>query len=327
MLKIAMLSKWHVHAEGYGNDIKNSGKAIITVVWDDNEARGKAWADTLGCDYSNDLDAVLNRDDVDAIVCDAPTTAHKEILIKAAHAKKHIFTEKALAPTVCECEEIKKAVVESGMKFLISFPQRTLPAILLAKDMIKNGDFGKVSLARFRDAHNGLSANWLPDYWLDEKDAAGGALMDLGCHPLYLSEYLFGKAKRISSIMTSPFSSAVDEHATVTMEFEDGVVTTAETSLISYHSPQSIEIFGSDATLLAYGNDIKIKTKETAKFTDDYITPKLKPRATMPLIEFIEACVNDTEIPAEFSIDEGIELTRMLENAYKSNKTGTIIEL
>ncbi len=327
MLNVAMLSKWHVHAEGYANDVLNTGKAKITVIWDDNETRGKEWADKLGCDFSSNIDEVLARTDVDAVICDAPTTAHKDVLVKAANAKKHIFTEKALAPTVAECEEVAAAVKANGVTFMISYPQRTTPAIQLAKQMIKNGDFGKISLARIRNGHDGVSGGWLPEYWFEAKDAAGGSLMDLGCHPMYTACYLFGKPKRIAALMTSPFGSKVDEHASATVEFDGGVLCTGETSFVTFNTPGAVEIYGSDATLLAYGSDIKVKTRETVKFTNDYVTPILPAALPMPIIAFIDACVNNSGTPEGFGIEDAIDLTRLLENAYISNNSNTIVTL
>lgn len=327
MLNIAMLSKWHVHAEGYANDVNKSGKAKVTVIWDDDKARGQAWAEKLGCDYSDNLDEVLARADVDAVICDTPTTAHKDVLIKAAKAKKHIFTEKALAPTVAECEEIAKAIADNGVKFMISYPMKTTVAIQLAKKMLANGDFGKVSLARIRNGHNGIGDRWLPDYWFIEEDAAGGALMDLGCHPMYTACYLFGKPRRISAMMTTPFGFKVDEHATATIEFDDGILFTGETSFITFNTPGAIEIYGSEATLLALGDDIKIKTRETEKFTSDFVTPILPEALPMPLAAFIDTCINKTDVPYGFGIDDAIDLTRLLENAYISHKTNSIVTL
>ena len=96
MLNAAMLSKWHVHAPGYANMLKSSGKVDIKAVWDDDTARGSAWAKELGAEFEPDLAKLLARDDIEAVFCDAPTTAHKDIIIAAAKAGKHIFTEKAL---------------------------------------------------------------------------------------------------------------------------------------------------------------------------------------------------------------------------------------
>ena len=98
MLKVAMLSRWHVHADEYARTVINTGKAEITCVWDDDAARGAKFAQDLNCDFEPDLDKLLARDDVDAVVCTTATTLHHDVLIKVARAGKHIFTEKALAP-------------------------------------------------------------------------------------------------------------------------------------------------------------------------------------------------------------------------------------
>ncbi|MBW7461942.1 Gfo/Idh/MocA family oxidoreductase, partial [Paenibacillus sepulcri] len=94
MLNVAMISKWHVHAEGYAKHLQSHGSVTITSVWDENKDRGRAWAGELGADFEPDLDTLLRRDDVDAVVIDAPTSMHAEVMIAAAHAGKHIFTEK-----------------------------------------------------------------------------------------------------------------------------------------------------------------------------------------------------------------------------------------
>jgi dihydroorotase len=87
MLKVAMLSKWHVHAEGYARELVKTGKAEITAVWDENPERGAEWASRLGCDFEADLDKLLARSDVDAVCCDTPTTMHTDVLIRAAKAE------------------------------------------------------------------------------------------------------------------------------------------------------------------------------------------------------------------------------------------------
>ena len=51
MLRVAMLSKWHVHAAGYAREFLASGKAEIKAVWDEKPDRGEEWAKELGCDF------------------------------------------------------------------------------------------------------------------------------------------------------------------------------------------------------------------------------------------------------------------------------------
>ena len=86
MIKVAILGKWHVHAEGYANEVLRSGKAQVAAVWDDDKNRGAEWASRLGVDFVECLDELLAREDIDAVIVDTPTTAHRDVIIKAAKA-------------------------------------------------------------------------------------------------------------------------------------------------------------------------------------------------------------------------------------------------
>ena len=327
MIKVAMLSKWHVHASGYASQLKNSGKVEITCLWDDDTARGEAWAQELGCEFVADLDALLAREDVEAVICDTPTTAHHDILIKAAKAGKHIFTEKALCPTVAECLDVKKAIEEAGVTFVISYPQRGRPCVQFAKKMLDDGAFGKVTMVRTRDAHNGVSGNWLPDYWFEKKDAAGGAMMDLGCHPMYLLAYFLGKPKRVTGMFTNTFGKPVDENAVAIAEFADGALGVAETGFVSVGSPQTLEIYGTEGSLISHGEDCMFTSKHVAGAENGFIKPELPAGKISPLMQFVEALENGTPAPEALNIDAAIALTELLENAYKGDETGTIVTL
>ena len=327
MLNAAMLSKWHVHAPGYANMLKSSGKVDIKAVWDDDTARGSAWAKELGAEFEPDLAKLLARDDIEAVFCDAPTTAHKDIIIAAAKAGKHIFTEKALCPTVADCLEVKKAVEDAGVIFTISFPERFIPIFKLAKSLVDIGAFGQISTIRRRNAHSGVSGHWLPEYWFEEKDAAGGAMMDLGCHPMYDLAYFGGKVKRITALFNSPLGSKVDENAVSIMEFENGIIGISETGFMSSDSPEIFEIYGTEGTLIRHGDDVRVKSRKLSPFTNDWIRPTMPAGDPAPIMQFVDACINKTASPALCTIDDAIDLTRLLENAYKADHTDTIVRL
>ena len=87
MAKVAMLSKWHVHAPGYAKSVIENGSEI-TCVWDEDPQRGQKWADELGADFVPCLDELLARTDVDAVVVDTPTSMHYEVIMKAAKSRK-----------------------------------------------------------------------------------------------------------------------------------------------------------------------------------------------------------------------------------------------
>ncbi|MBQ5823290.1 MAG: Gfo/Idh/MocA family oxidoreductase [Clostridia bacterium] len=327
MLRVAMLSKWHVHAAGYARDVIASGKAEIAAIWDEDTTRGKEWAEELNVDFEENLDTLLARDDVDAVICCTPTTMHDDVLVKAANAGKHIFTEKALSTTVEGCTKIAEAIDKNGVTFTISYPQLFNKPTKFIKECIDSGKLGTVTTVRIRNAHSGVSNGWLPDYWFEEKDAGGGAMMDLGCHPMYQLAYLCGKPKRISAMFNAPLGSAVDENAVAIIEFENGIIGIAETGFDSYHSAHKLEVYGTDGTIIEEDWKLKIKTKSTSEISDAYIEPKAEEADQSPLIKFIDACINSTGTPDSLGLSAAISLTMLLENAYisdKSNKTITL---
>ena len=325
MINVAMLSKWHVHAEGYAKQVRDYG-ATITVVWDEDPARGKAWADALGVPFEADLKACVSRADVDAVVVDAPTTMHCEVMVAAAKAGKHIFTEKAMAPTVKECKKIAAAVRKAGVKFLISMPQRTTPVALLAKKLIDDGTLGQISLVRIRNGHNGSSGNWLPAYWYEESTAAGGAMMDLGCHPMYTASFLLGKPSRIGSVYNTLTNKPVEDNAVNVIEFANKAVAIVETSFVTYSTPGAFEVYGTDGTLIANGGDVKLTCKSLSEFCRGFVNVTNLPAALpSPMTLYLDALTKDGPIP--FGLDAGIALTELLENAYIAHKQNTMVNI
>src|SRR5215813_1436784 len=153
-LRIAMLSFAHVHADGYARQVQAHPEATLQCIWDDDGKRGREAAAKFNVPYESDLQAVLQRSDIDAVVINAPTSQHTELMLAAARAKKHIFTEKALTVSTADSDAVVKAVHENGIKFVISLPSRTTPETLFMKHAIDQGLLGKVTLMRARIAHN-----------------------------------------------------------------------------------------------------------------------------------------------------------------------------
>ena len=174
---MALLSFAHVHAQRLcrpGAEIIPHLRAV--VIWDDEEARGRNEADKRGLPFYPDLDAVLAMPEVQAVVCSAPTNQHKDILVRAAQAGKHIFTEKALTITIADATDVMRAVEDSGVKFMISLPSRTRPEILFAKKVLDEGLLGEVTTMRARIAHMAALDRWFSggSAWFGDEEQAGG---------------------------------------------------------------------------------------------------------------------------------------------------------
>ena len=324
MVNVLMLSKWHVHARDYANTVMAQPDAKITCVWDEDTARGEAWAKELGVAFEPDLNKALARPDVDAVVVDTPTTDHPAVMIKAAKAKKHIYTEKALATTMEDCKAIQKAVEENGVKFCISFPRLTWPLAQLCKKAIEDGLLGRIHFMRMRGAHDGASRAWLPEYWYDVDKAGGGAMMDLGCHPMYLASYLLGKPARIASMFNNTCApNGVDDNAVSVVEFENKAIAVLETSFIAPHHGESFELLGSLGAIVQVEGKIKMRTSQIRDgwFTPDRL-PEQQPSAIRQWLDGIEKGT-----PISFDLEKAIALTELLENAYKSDCEQRIVPI
>ena len=324
MINVLMLSKWHVHARDYAKVVQAQPDAKITCVWDEDAKRGEAWAQELGAAFEPDLDKALARADVDAVIVDTPTTDHKYVMLKAAKAKKHIFTEKALATTVADCKEIAKAVEESGVKFCISFPRLTWPLAQLCRQAIDDGLLGNIHFMRMRVAHDGASRAWLPDYWYDAQKAGGGAMMDLGCHPMYMASYLLGKPARITSIFNNTCApGGVDDNAVSVVEFENKAIAVLETSFIAPHQGESFELLGSLGAIVQVEGKIKMRTSQVK---DGWFYPdKLPEQQPSAIRQWLDSIEKDT--PSPFGLDKAIALTELLENAYLSDSQQKVMQV
>lgn len=324
-LRVAMLSKWHVHATDYARTIRSFDDAEITCVWDEDADRGRAWAAELGVPFEENLDSLLARDDVDAVIVDTPTTAHRDVMVAAANAGKHIFTEKVLATTVAECKDIAEAVKDAGVKFCISYPQRTGREIQYIKQVIDQGLLGKVSMLRIRNAHNGASGGWLPEYWYDTKAAGGGAMLDLGCHPNYQATYLLGKPKRAAAMFDSLVCPPdVEDNAVSVFEFENGAIAILETGFVTPYSPWRLEVMGTEGTVLFDEGKLRIRSNKLPMAGWFYPDVNTMPEALpMPLRQWVDGILKGT--PIVFGMEDAIALTEMMEAAYISHREGLVL--
>ena len=318
MLRVAMLSRWHVHANQYAGEIRTNPDADVVAVWDEDGQRGAAWADELAVPFEADLDALLAKDHIDAVCVVTPTNLHRDVMVRAADAGKHIFTEKVLATTVADCEAIADAVNANGVKFCISFPRRTLPQILYAKQALDEGLFGQVTALRVRIAHDGAVRDWLPAHFYDADACGGGAMMDLGAHGMYLSRWLLGSPKRIVSVFNTVTGRAVDDNTVSVIEFENGAIAVNETSFTGFGGCYSLEIDGTEGgyRMPSPAEGVQVRSKHLEG--NAWQQPEKMPGAhAKPIDQWIAGCVHGT--PIEFGLDDAIQLTELMQAAYMAD--------
>jgi predicted dehydrogenase len=159
-----------------------------------------------------------------------PNDLHGEPTIAAAEAGKHVFCEKPLGRTADESYEMWQRVSATGVKHMVAFNYRFVPAVRLAREMLEAGELGDV--LHFRGRYLQEWGTTTEDAWRFHKDAAGsGALGDLGAHVIDLARYLVGEIATVSaSTATFMQGREVDDAFESVVEFEGNALGTIEAS-------------------------------------------------------------------------------------------------
>lgn len=242
-MNIAIISYWHVHAEGYTQEIEKTNSKV-TAIWDEDVERGKRYADQFGAKFYTNYDELLADKTIDGVVITSATSAHKEFILKAIEAGKKVFSEKVLAITTEECLEIKEALDKHNSDITLSLVKKCDSDFLFAKQMVESGALGRITYARMRNVHNGSIGNWLPEHFYNKEQCGGGAMIDLGAHPMYLLNWLLGEPKSVQSIFTDITGHGVEDNAVSIIEFEQGAIGVSETGFVSNYNPATLEISG-----------------------------------------------------------------------------------
>lgn len=317
-MRAALLSFWHVHAGDYARQAVEHPDVELVAAWDADTGRGAREAARLGVAYEPSLPALLGRDDIDAVIVTTPTTQHRDVLTAAARAGKHIFTEKVLAPTAAECAEILAAVDDAGVVLMVSLPRATEAPTVAIRQVLADGRLGRIASTRVRLAHGGAVAGWLPDRFYDPAEAIGGALLDLGCHPMYLTRLLIGRMpETVSARFGSLTGKAVEDNVVAILGYDDGTLGTVETGFVTPRSPYTVEIHGTAGSLYCNMPDPGLVV-DTGDGWQEVALPQRQPQ---PFADFVDHVANGTR-PVE-NTALAVDLTRLMTAAYQSHRTGS----
>jgi predicted dehydrogenase len=167
----------------------------MTVVCGRDAQRAEEAAARLGwTESATDWRSVVARDDIDVIDICTPGDSHAEIAVAALGAGKHVICEKPLANTVAEAEAMVEAAERAhahGVRAMVGFTYRRVPAIALARRLVAEGRIGEVHHVRAQYLQDWIADPEAPLSWRLEKDKAGsGALGDIGAHIIDLTQFI-----------------------------------------------------------------------------------------------------------------------------------------
>ena len=191
---------------------------------------------------ATDWEAVVDRKDIDLVDVSTPGDLHAPIAIAAARAGKAVFCEKPLANTVAEAERMLAAVERAGVAHMICHNYRRAPAVMLAKQLIDEGQLGEIRHYRGTYLQDWIADPAFPLVWrLDRRKAGSGALGDIAAHSIDLARFLVGEIAEVAGdlktfVRQRPLPGhprrkgrvTVDDAAAALVRFRNGAIGTIE---------------------------------------------------------------------------------------------------
>jgi predicted dehydrogenase len=273
MIKVGLIGGGGIasaHIKGYR---AHAGKIGITAVADAVEETAKKRGEELGAAPYTDYQEMLANEELDAVDICLPHHLHRDAIVAAAEAGKHVLCEKPLCLTAEEAADVRKAVTENGVMLMCAHNQLFMPAVAKARELLQGGTIGTVYEVRTTDSfYNDFDPSSM-GWRASSKTSGGGELIDTGYHPTYLMLHLAGgmpvEATAMLSTHRLKFMEGEDS-AQVLIRFDNGVVGQLVTSW-AYQPATSTERFSavgelgsltSDGTTLSY----RLRSGETETF-------------------------------------------------------------
>ncbi|MBA3061799.1 MAG: Gfo/Idh/MocA family oxidoreductase [Atribacteria sp.] len=240
----------------------------VVGVSDIRQDKAKEIANLVGARVVTDANELINNKEIDAISILLPTHLHKELVIKTAQAKKHIFCEKPLALTVKDAEEMIKETRKEKVKLMIGMVLRFWSEYIEFKRIVDSEIYGKLTTLTCTRLSSRPVFGW--DKWYFDPKQSGGAALDLHIHDTDYIYYLLGKPKSVYSLRKRTNKNL--EYIYTNYKYKDTVVN-AEGGWVerSFGFVQAIRGVFEDGTVLEYNSKnqpLTIYGKEKAELVN-----------------------------------------------------------
>lgn len=330
MKKIAIAGAAHIHTPNFVKTLKGRADFEVAAVWDHDRARAEKYAAELGCPVRERAEQLWNDPSIDAVVICSETNRHKELVLAAAAAGKHLFVEKPLGFSAADAREMAEAIRRAGVLFQTGYFMRGTPVYQALKQLISEGAFGTVTRIRHTNCHQGSLGGWFDtDYrWMADPGIAGcGAFGDLGTHSLDILMWLFGKPERVVAdirTVTGRYGEACDETGTALLKFPGGATGVLAGGWVDPYHPVSFEISGTEGGACIFNGELYVQIpKRNIDGKQPWgPLPEALPHA---FVLFLEA-LNGKPVPL-VSAGEAADRNVVMEALYASARDGRWVEV
>lgn len=157
--------------------------------------------------------------DVDIIDICVPTHLHKEMVLQAAAAGRHVVCEKPIALSIQDGLEMIEACDRARVRFFIAMVVRFFPQYRLSRELVARGQIGKLGVIRLK------RVSYTPqkpgDNWYLDELRSGGMVVDLMIHDFDYARWLGGEVERVFARLNKA-TDGPGQYAQAILRFKDG---------------------------------------------------------------------------------------------------------
>jgi len=265
---------------GCGRIARNHVEAIarvdgleLTAVCDSDTERARSVGEAAGVPSFTSFDEMLREASCDAVAICTPSGLHPAQGIAAARAGKHVISEKPMAISLSEADELVAACDAAEVHLFVVKQNRLNPPIQLLRRALDKGRFGRIYVANAtvrwsRPQEYYDSASWRGTWEFD-----GGAIMNQASHYVDLIQWLVGP---VESVMAKTATLArqieVEDTGIAILKFRNGALGVIEVTMLTYprNFEGSITILGEKGTVKIGGTAVnRVETWQFADYDDD----------------------------------------------------------
>jgi predicted dehydrogenase len=306
----------------------------VKWAWDEDAARVAKWGGVVGAKTAASPAEILADPEVQGVVVLSETSRHRELVLGAAQAKKHLFVEKPLGITGRESAEMAQAIEKAGLLFTTGYFMRTDPKHLFLREQVQKGAFGKITRAGAWNCHAGSLGGWFDEKpgnvaetwrWMADPKVAGvGAFGDLGTHSLDILMWMLGPVESVSAevrVVTGRYGDC-DETGTALLRMKDGAVATLVAGWVDVANPVTLQVAGTEGHALIVRDQLLFESKRVPGSALSEPVKGLAAGPRAPLDQFVDAVAGKSGQPLVTPAEAAARVA-VMEAAYASARSGS----
>lgn len=307
-------------------------KYTLVAVWSRTHSNAEALAQHIAETsgerpaVENDLDALLARDDIDAVDIVLPIESEPEAVRKALAAGKHLISEKPIASTVAVARALVEEWRDTELQWMVAENWRYESAFVVARGLIAQGAIGAPMLASWQ-LHMPATPD-LPYYhtaWRRAGDFAGGFVLDAGVHHTAVFRQLLGEATSVQAfvVQNNPSIPPVDTLAAA-LQFENGALATyAASYAVTPAIRTPLTVVGTQGILKVGRGLVEVEVERDGK-SETHTVPSLD-GVRNELAAFADALLGGA--PHINTPDEALRDLAIIEAILESGTTGKVAQV